>query len=420
VGTVVDAGPTLATLPKGVTGLTTYSAVNGLATRGYNASWSSPSGTAGIEWTPDSDSLLYFKYGRGYKSGGYNIGIFTVLSFSPWTDSEHVDSFEIGFKHTFGHFLTANVAAFWYNYDKLQIPIAQINTSGGLAQSSTAFYNVPNSVSRGIELETTWTPMEHLSILFNYSWLDSYITNGTAADPADPNAVEPNAKPLYTAAQCLANLAAHTPTCTTDVFTETFAIAQAVQAAGGAAPGSAASYGGVIPGDANQGWNIPQSLKGNPLPNAPRNKIAVNVLYDWHLSNGWRVLPSLSYVWRDKEYGIFFPEAYNAAPAWDEWDTRLSITSASGKFTAILFVKNIFDTIGYDQGALGTRAAGTTDYPTTGNPGSSYTTINYVQGLNGPVGYNGHVAGSDKWSVFSTYYPAPPRTVGIELHYKFY
>src|SRR6185312_7149668 len=147
-------------------------------------------------------SLYYFDYGRGYKTGGYNIGIFTVLSFNPWTDAEHVNAFELGAKHTFGHFLTANAALYYYDYDNLQIPIAQIQTSGGLAQSSTAFYNVPKSVSEGFELETTLTPIDNLTVLFTYAYSNAYIKNGTAADPADPNAIAPGAKPLFTAAQC--------------------------------------------------------------------------------------------------------------------------------------------------------------------------------------------------------------------------
>jgi iron complex outermembrane receptor protein len=399
--------------------VTTYSPTTGLASRQYNASWSAPTGTAGIEWQPDSDSLYYFKYGRGYKSGGYNIGIFTVLSFTPWTDAEHVNSFEIGAKHTFGHFLTANVAAFYYSYTNLQIPIAQIQTAGGLSQSETSFYNVPASVSRGFELETTWTPIENLAVTFNYSWLDSYVTKGTAADPADPNAIEPGAKPLYTAAQCLATIAAAHPDCSQDVYTQT--ASQAATVAALLPPPATAppptTYGGVIPGDANQGWNIPQSLVGNRLPNAPKNKIAINVLYDWHLSNGAQLIPSVSYVWRDKEYGLFFNEAYYQAPAWDEWDARLSYTSSNGKFTAIFFIKNILNTIGYDQGALASRAAGITDVP--GGP-LGFQQYQYVQGLNGPAGFNTHLAGTNQWGVFSTYYVTPPRTVGIELHYKFY
>jgi len=392
LGTVVDAGPPGGPLPTGVTGVTTYSAATGLATRAYNASWQSPSGTAGIEWTPDTDSVYYFKYGRGYKSGGYNIGIFTVLSFEPWTAAEHVDSFEIGAKHTFGTF-TVDAAAFWYNYTNLQIPIAEGQDAGGLAQSETAFYNVPASISRGVEFETTWRPIDNLTVLFNYSFNDAYITKGTAADPADPNAVEPNAKPLFTAAQCAATASAAKPDCLADVY----------------------SIG--VANDPNAGWNIPQNLAGNPLPNAPRNKVAVDVLYDWKLSNDSKLEPSLSYVWRDQAYGLFFKEQYDAAPAWDEWDSRLTYVSPNGKFTAILFIKNIFNTIGYDQGALGTRAAGIVDIP--GGP-SGYTAVNYVQGLNGPAGYNQHLPGTDKWGVYSTYYVTPPRTVGVELHYKFF
>jgi iron complex outermembrane receptor protein len=424
VGTVVDSGIDPVTgkpkLPTGVTGPTTYNKYIGLARRDYNASWSSPSGTAGLEWTPDPNSVYYFKYGRGYKSGGYNIGIFTVLSFEPYTAAEHVNSFEIGAKHTFNHFVTVNAAAFYYDYSDLQIPLATIQTAGGLSQSETAFYNVPKSVSRGIELETTWTPMDHLTVLFNYSFLDSYITKGTGADPADPNAMGPNAKPLFSAAQCLATIASAHPDCTVDVYTLTQAQADAVAKATGI-PVSVAHantiFGGVIPGDARQGWNVPQNLAGNPLPNAPRNKIAINVLYDFKMDDGSKWVPSISYVWRDQEYGLFFKEHYYASPAWDQWDARLSYTSPNGKLVIIGFVKNLTDNIGYDQGALGFRAAGTVDVP--GGP-AGFTQYNYVQGLNGPVGFNNHLAGTDANGVYSTYYVTPPRTWGVEFHYKFY
>jgi iron complex outermembrane receptor protein len=183
------------------------------------------------------------------------------------------------------------------------------------------------------------------------------------------------------------------------------------------APCSADVYSVGIAGDPNAGWNIPQNLAGNPLPNAPRNKIAVNVLYTYKTDDGAKWEPSVSYVWRDQQYGLFFKEAYDAAPAWDEWDARLSYTSANGKFTAIAFIKNIANTIGYDQGALGTRAAGTVDVLTASG---AYATVNYVQGLNGPAGYNSHLAGTNADGVYSTYYVTPPRTYGLELHYKFF
>jgi len=440
VPSVVDSGPPFNSLPKGVVGPTTYGTkYPGLATRFYNASWASPSGTAGIEYQPDNDSLYYFKYGRGYKSGGYNIGIFTVLSFQPWTDAEHVDSFEIGAKHTFGRFLTANVAAFYYSYTNLQIPIATIQTAGGLAQSETSFYNVPRSVSEGVELETTWTPIDHLSILFNYSFNDAHVTSGRAADPADPNAIQPGAKPLFTPAQCLATIAAKHPDCTVDVYTATLDQVNAVSTATGI-PLSSTSGGhnntvfnnNLIPGDPNQGWQIPQNLAGNPLPNAPRNKVAINVLYDYKTDSGIKLQPSVSWVWRDQQYGLFFKDPNYIAPSWDEWDARLTIASPNDRFEAIFFIKNIANTVGYDQGAQAFRAAGTTDIRcgtavipagaggATGCPGNGFTQWNYVQGLNGPAGFNNHLPGTDRFGVFQTLYVTPPRTFGIELHYKFY
>ncbi|HWF76702.1 MAG TPA: TonB-dependent receptor [Caulobacteraceae bacterium] len=418
--TVVDAGPPFNPLPKGVTGPTTYGTkYAGLATRGYNSSWEAPSGTAGIEWTPDNDSLYYFKYGRGYKSGGYNIGIFTVLSFQPWTDAEHVDSFEIGAKHTFGHWLTADVAAFYYSYSNLQIPLSTIQTAGGLAQSETAFYNVPESVSEGVELETTWTPIDHLSILFNYSFNDAHVTRGQGADPADPNAIQPGAKPLFTPAQCMATAGAAHPDCTVDVYTATLNQVTAVAAATGiplsVSHPNTLFTNALIPGNPNQGWNIPQNLAGNPLPNAPRNKVAINILYDYKTDSGIKIQPSLSWVWRDSQYGLFFKDPNYIAPSWDEWDARVTVASPNDRFEAIFFIKNIANTVGYDQGALAFRAAGTVDTAASG-----FQAVNYVQGMNGPAGFNTHLAGTDKFGVFQTLYVIPPRTYGIELHYKFW
>jgi iron complex outermembrane receptor protein len=401
---------------KGVSSPTTYDPVTGLATRHYDATWQAPSGTAGIQWQPDNDTNIYFKYGRGYKSGGFNIGIFTVLSFSPWTEKETVDSFEVGFKKQFGTWLTANVAAYYYSYKNLQIPIDVAQSGGGLAQSSVAFYNVPKAVSRGIELETTWTPVENLSILFNYSYDDAYIQEGTAADAADPNAFQPGAQPLYTAAQCLASATANptpaVPLCLVDIYTQT--AVQATQLNGGVLP--AGNFSALIPGDPGQGWNIPQNLKGQRLPNAPKNKIAINVLYTFKFDAG-NLTPSVSYVWRDKTYGSLFTRKYYEAPHWDQWDARLTWKGRNDKYEIIAFWKNIGNKIGYDQGATATRLSSVTNVidPIT----QTASTFNYVQGVNGPTGFNSVVANSIA-GVISTYYPTPPETYGIEFHYKFF
>jgi iron complex outermembrane receptor protein len=367
-------------LPRGVTGPTTYDPATGLATRGYDSNWSAVTGSFDVEWKPDDDTLLYGKYARGYKSGGFNIGIFTVLSFFPWTDKESVDSFEIGFKRSFGGSFQVNTAAFYYHYKNLQSPITIASTDGGQTQAQTAFLNVPKSVSRGFEAELLWNPIEDLNILLNYSYLDAYIEEGQAVDSSDPAALQPEAQPLVTAAACAA-----TPgTCPADVFTV---------------------------GLANGGFQRIQNLKGNVLPNAPKHKVAFNINYTFRFDPGTFNV-SASYVWRDVQYGTLFPRWYTRAPAWDQVDLRATWKAANGKYVIIGFVKNVFDDLGYDNGSFATRLAGQVPNPVTGVP------INFIQGVNGPAGY-GAVPGVREGLAVS-YSVTPPRTYGVEFQYKFF
>jgi len=402
LGTVVDSGLDgpggTVRLPKGVTGVTTYSAATGLATRGYHASWGALTGTAKLEWTPDENTLVYGSYSKGYKSGGFNIGIFTVLSFAPYTKQEKVDSFEIGAKRTFGDWLVLNTALFRYSYTNLQIPLALVSSAGGLTQSETNFFNVPNSISQGFELESIISPIEDLQILANYSYLDAHITKGQAPDPADPNATAPGASPAVTDAQCAASFTTSSPLCTADIYT--------FLPAGQGVPGT--NWNGDV--TKNQGWNKPQNLRGNVLPNSPKNKVAINVQYTWHFDFG-TLTPSVSYVWRGPQYGTLFTRSYNRSPAWDQWDARVVFIGSDDKWEAILFGKNIFDRIGYDGGANGSRLAGCVDNA-VGTPTC------FVQGVNNPAGY-GAVRGENATGQVVTYSVTPPATYGIEVHYKF-
>jgi hypothetical protein len=87
------------------------------------------------------------------------------------------------------------------------------------------------------------------------------------------------------------------------------------------------------------------------------------------------------------------------------------------------FGKNIFNSIAYDVGAVGSRLAGTNNNlaacvgidPRLINGAFG---CNFVQGLNGPAGY-GAVRGEDATGHVKTYQVAPPALWGVELHYKF-
>lgn len=360
------AGTAADPFPKGITGPTVYDPATGRASRPYGASWEAVTGTAGLEWSPDSDTMAYAKYSRGYKSGGFNIGIFTVLSFDAYTREESVDSFELGLKKNFGPTIQTNVAAFHYRYKDLQIPIASVATAGGLSQAATNFENIPKSISQGLEFELTWQPVDNLQILFSYSFLDTEIRKGQAIDVVDPAALDPKATPIFTAAQCAASVGTANP-CPADIFTA---------------------------GQPNGGFQRFQNLKGNQLPNAPKNKLALNVNYTIETDSGDFNL-SGSYIWRDNQYGTLFSRSYNQSPAWDQVDARVTWDAPNGKTRVIAYVKNLFDDIGYDAGAVGYRFAGTT------NSAAGIGT-NTIQG------------------VFQNFSVTPPRTYGIEVQYKFW
>jgi iron complex outermembrane receptor protein len=70
-------------------------------------------GTAGAEWTPNSDTLAYLRYNRGYKAFGFNAGSVTA---NPEAAPETVDDVEVGLKQSVGSALQYNVDAFYYNY----------------------------------------------------------------------------------------------------------------------------------------------------------------------------------------------------------------------------------------------------------------------------------------------------------------
>ena len=210
--------------------------------------------------------------------------------------------------------------------------------------------------------------------------------------------LDPRANPALSDAACLANYNLISPAvgpafnstnpnaiCSRDIYTA------------GTAPG------GV-------GWNKPQNLAGNRLPNSPLNKIAINVMYTWNTDWG-SISPSISYVWRGSQYGTLFTRSYNKAPSWDQWDARVRWVSSDERWEGIFFGRNIFNKIGYDSGAVGNRLAGTVN-------NLAGTPTNFVQGLNGPAGY-GAVRGEDSTGHVTTYYVTPPATFGVELHYKF-
>ena len=331
---------------KGVTAPCSTSAATGITSRGLGDDFSDPTGTAGLEWTPTSDILAYIRYSRGYKSGGFNAG---TISSNPEVGSEHVNAYEVGYKQTFGRNLVVDADLYYYDFQDAQYVVTTFVPNLG---NEALLTNIPKSRVDGFELESIWTPIQHLQFDLSYSFNDTSILTGCTpstgvgcyADTADPQGLSPGARV-------------------------------------------------VVPYNAATGASALQTVKGNELPNAPRNKVALNGNYTFVFDHGSLTL-SATGIWRDQQYGAIFKEPYDVAPSWSQVDLRAMWKAPDDKYEIILYGRNVFNTVGYEAAAAGGLAQ--TNSPALAlGIAPSYRTNN-LYGIN------------------------PPATYGIELHYKFF
>jgi len=305
----IQPGVASATLanPTGVT----YNAATGLATRELSDNWDAITGTAGVEWTPTNDTLAFAKYSRGYKSGGFNA---TSMAPFPRTNKETVDSYEAGWKQEWGFTnLTTNAAAFFYDYNDVQVPVTiQVGTPGAPGSTSyTAFENIEKVHTKGFELESTWRPIDDLTLRFTYAYLDAAIEkSGVYVDALQP-----------------------------------------------------VNVGGVSTNPLNPLRN--RSVEGNQLPQSPKNKVAVNASYLFSFEDGSSLLPSISWYWRDSFYSSIFNNPDQFTPDFQQTDARLIWNDADGHFTIIGAIRNAFDEEGFDNVGAGLRTQTNTIYQTT-------------------------------------------------------
>lgn len=303
-----------------------YDISTGYAHRGLKNNWSALTGTAGIDYKPDEDSLYYAKYTRGYKAGGFNAGTITA---NPSTKPEFINAYELGAKKTFGGRLQANASLFYYDYTDVQVPLSEV-TSAGL--TITNFYNLPKTTSKGFEIETIWFPTDKLQILANYAYLDAKINKACCfSDPNDLSAYQP-----------------------------------------GAVPGTATRLPPVNGVDPSLG----QDLAGQRFPNSNPHRVTINANYTWKVFGG-DLTGSASYIWRSSAYSSQFNRWYNKIDAWGQADARLVWRSGERDWTVIGFVKNITD----EEGPVSHSGTRSNTAPPAGSP---YAILNETYTFNQP------------------------------------
>ncbi len=148
-----------------------------------------------LSYQPTEDLNLYASWGRGFKSGGFDMrgdAIFipsTVNGYEP----EFIDSWELGFKGAFlDRTLFINAAAFYSDYRDQQVTIQAVQPPPNVGVASVVD-NAGQATIYGFELEMRAVPTDNLqfNLAFGYTFAEyneflTFIAGGTTpVDVAD-------------------------------------------------------------------------------------------------------------------------------------------------------------------------------------------------------------------------------------------
>lgn len=119
-----------------------------------------------LDYTLPDETLLYASIGTGYKAGGFNRGGSQAIY-----DPETVTAYEAGIKTgLFDDLLRLNAAAFFYDYEELQL--AQVETqSSGVIENITR--NAASAEIWGLELEGSVSPWTGGYATFSLGYLNT-------------------------------------------------------------------------------------------------------------------------------------------------------------------------------------------------------------------------------------------------------
>lgn len=128
-----------------------------------------------LVWEPGPDSLLYLSWAEGFKSGSFdfranNKNFYPDMATSFEFDDEEASNFELGGKFLLGTAMELNAAAFFTEFDDLQISIFD----GILG------FNVGNAASaeiKGLELDLRWAATDNLTISGGLAFTDFEFTD---------------------------------------------------------------------------------------------------------------------------------------------------------------------------------------------------------------------------------------------------
>ncbi len=137
--------------------------------------WSEPTGKVGADFDLGEDAMVYGSYSRGFKSGGYNVGLCGNTY-----DPEFVNAYEVGLKSSWlDNTVRLNVSAFYNDYSDYQ--------ARQFVNNASRITNAADAQTYGIEVESTWMPLEALRLDLNLSYLTAEYKRFIVDDPMNSN-----------------------------------------------------------------------------------------------------------------------------------------------------------------------------------------------------------------------------------------
>ncbi|TXS91550.1 TonB-dependent receptor [Parahaliea aestuarii] len=115
----------------------------------------------------NDDMMAYMRVATGYRPGGPNSNLGNLPS---EFDSDSVINYELGFKGQLGADLTFDVAAFYIDWEDIQLQNADA------VSSLTFFTNGGQARSQGLEFATEWSPLDGLLISANATYTNAELS----------------------------------------------------------------------------------------------------------------------------------------------------------------------------------------------------------------------------------------------------
>lgn len=136
--------------------------------------WKDTSPMISLDWQATSDTLVYVRAAKGFKSGGFN-GRANSPTERTVFEPETVWSYEGGLKTRLGNQLRFNAAVFWNDYRDFQARVTGVEEDAvtGIPAARLSVLNAGKLRIRGAEFEAAWTPVQRLLIDAQLGLLDA-------------------------------------------------------------------------------------------------------------------------------------------------------------------------------------------------------------------------------------------------------